>query len=75
MITYSIGDTMDTTQWLSDTRRVIEIGNGYLAVYIKKDIAEALEIKKGLLVELKIRNTGIEAPADIRKKKETESTE
>ena len=66
---------MDTEKWLTDTRRVVRVGLNSLAVNIKKDIADALDIKKGSLVEVKIRNTGKTVEPDIRqKKKETPET-
>lgn len=51
----------DTEQWLSDTRRVVAINKNQIAVNIKKDIAEALELKPGTIVEIRIRNTGLVA--------------
>lgn len=60
---------MDTENWLGDTRRVVIMGKA-LGIQIKKDIADALEIQKGSLVEIKIRNTGKIAQPDTRKKVE-----
>ncbi len=62
---------MDTESFLGDTRRVIVIGGtSALGVLIKKDLVDALEITKGSLVEIKIRNTGKMAQPDTRRKKE-----
>lgn len=66
---------MDTESWLGDTRRVIVIGGtAALGVQIKKDIVDALEIKKGSLVEVKIRNTGKIVQPDSRRKGHKVST-
>lgn len=61
---------MDTNSWLSDTRRVVIVGKAGLAVGIKKDISDALDIKQGDLVEIRIRTTGFVAKPDTRKKQE-----
>ena len=61
---------MDTESMLGDTRRVIVIGGtSALGVQIKKDIVDALGLKKGSLVEIKVRNTGKMAQPDTRKKR------
>ena len=57
-------------EWLSDTRRVVIVGGKGLGVNIKKDIVDALELKQGSLVEIRIRNTGKFAEPDARKKVE-----
>ena len=61
---------MDTESWLSDTRRVSSYGNTQIGVMIRREIAEALGITKGSLVEIKVRNTGKMARAvreDLKK--------
>lgn len=62
---------MTEQEWLSDTRRVSTIGNKVLCVAIKKEIANALGIVKGMVVEVKFRNTYKMSEPINRKKKDT----
>lgn len=49
---------MEKDIWLSDTRRVCVTGANTFNIHIKQDIAKALELKQGSLIEFRIRNTG-----------------
>ena len=61
----------EETQWLSQTVRVYKAAKNSCQIPIKADIVKALEIKPGQLVEVRIRNTGIQAPPDLRRKGNT----
>lgn len=56
--------------WLSDTRKVVKSGGGCLAININKNVCEALGLKVGSLIEVKIRNTGTVIETRTRLSKE-----
>jgi len=61
--------------WMSDTARTYRASRDAIQILLKKTIAESLGIKPGMLVEIRVRNTGLMAPVDKRShaKKETEA--
>ena len=58
----------NTIEWLTQTSRAYQVGVG-VQVLIKRDIIDSLGIKKGDLIELKIRNTGLQSTPSVRGRK------
>jgi len=54
-------------EWVTDTRKVVRVGQDSLAINIRKDLAHAMGITVGSLVEVKMKNTGrsIEVVKDV----------
>lgn len=61
-------ENIEETQWLSQTVRVYKATKNSCQIPIKADVVKALGITPGILVEVKIRNTGIKASPDLRRK-------
>ena len=45
-------------EWVTDTRKVVRVGQDSLAINIRKDLAHAMGVAVGSLVEVKMKNTG-----------------
>ena len=45
-------------EWVTDTRKVVKVGKDSLSINIRKDLAEAMGVAVGSLIEVKMKNTG-----------------
>jgi len=45
-------------EWVTDTRKVVKVGQDSLAINIRKDLANVMGIAVGSLIEVKMKNTG-----------------